>query len=116
MRYEAYPKTRILTHDITYIPEGEGFSAVSRMTMVNRKAKSMERLLLFLNPELKISRLEERGRKVPFRRDRQVVVIERSLAPGDSVVLDMEYGGYIDEDIYQVNNCLLYTSTPPTTE
>lgn len=103
LRYEAYPKTRILTHDITYIPEGEGFSAVSRMTMVNRKAKSMERLLLFLNPELKISRLEERGRKVPFRRDRQVVVIERSLAPGDSVVLDMEYGGYIDEDIYQVN-------------
>lgn len=103
LRYEAYSKTRILTHDITYIPEGENFSAVSRMTMVNRKAKSMERLLLFLNPGLEISRLEEEGQKVPFRRDRQVVIIDRSLAPGDSVVLEMEYGGYIDEDIYQVN-------------
>ena len=27
LRYEAYPKARILTHDITYIPEGENFSA-----------------------------------------------------------------------------------------
>lgn len=103
LRYEAYPKARILTHDITYIPEGENFSAVSRMTVVNQKAKSMERLLLFLNPGLKISKLEEGGRKVPFQRERQVVVIERPLAPGDSVVFEMEYGGYIDEDIYQVN-------------
>ena len=93
LRYEAYPKARILTHDITYIPEGENFSAVSRMTVVNQKAKSMERLLLFLNPGLKISKLEEGGRKVPFQRERQVVVIERPLAPGDSVVFEMEYGG-----------------------
>ena len=99
LRYEAYPKARILTHDITYIPEGENFSAVSRMTVVNQKAKSMERLLLFLNPGLKISKLEEGGRKVPFQRERQVVVIERPLAPGDSVVFEMEYGGYIDEDM-----------------
>ncbi|WP_099292660.1 hypothetical protein [Butyricimonas sp. Marseille-P3923] len=102
-RYEAYPKARILTHDITYMPEGKNFSAVSRMAVVNRKAKNMEKLLLFLNPGLKISRLESEGREIPFQRDKQVVVVERSLTPGDSVVLEMEYAGYIDEDIYQMN-------------
>ena len=31
------------------------------------------------------------------------MVVERSLAPGDSVVLEMKYGGYIDQDVYQVD-------------
>jgi len=103
LRYEAYPKARIMAHEITYTPGGEDFSAVSRMTVVNRKLEKMERLILFLNPGLEISRLKSGGGEVPFQRDRQVVVIERSLAPGDSVVLEMKYGGYIDEDIFQVN-------------
>ncbi|WP_065220096.1 MULTISPECIES: carbohydrate-binding protein [Butyricimonas] len=103
LQYEAYPKARIMAHEITYTPRGEDFSAVSRMTVVNRKLERMERLILFLNPGLEISRLESGGREVPFQRDRQVVVVERSLAPGDSVMLEMEYGGCIDEDIFQVN-------------
>lgn len=103
LQYEAYPKARIMTHEITYTPGDEDFSAVSRMTVMNRKLEKMDRLILFLNPGLEISRLESGGREVPFQRDRQVVVIERSLAPGDSVVLEMKYGGYIDEDIFQVN-------------
>lgn len=103
LQYEAYPKARIMAHEITYTPRGEDFSAVSRMTVVNRKLERMERVILFLNPGLEISRLESGGREVPFQRDRQVVVIERSLAPGDSVMLEMEYGGCIDEDIFQVN-------------
>ncbi|WP_286137668.1 hypothetical protein [Gabonibacter massiliensis] len=102
-RYEAYPKMRIATHDITYKPKGETFSATSRMTVVNRKAERMEQLILFLNPGLEIGRLKSGEQEVPFRRDRQVVVVERSLAPGDSVVLEIEYGGCIDEDIYQVD-------------
>ncbi|KIO43605.1 hypothetical protein [Sanguibacteroides justesenii] len=102
-RYEAYPKMRIATHDITYKPKGETFSATSRMTVVNRKAERMEQLILFLNPGLEISKLKSGEEKVPFRRDRQAVVVERSLAPGDSVVLEIDYGGCIDEDIYQVD-------------
>ena len=102
-RYEEYPKVRIETHDITYKSEGNRFSAESWMTVVNRKAEKLERLILFLNPGLEISNLTSEDGDVPFRRDRQVVVVERSLAPGDSVVLEMKYGGYIDQDVYQVD-------------
>lgn len=102
-RYETSPKARITAHEITYMPGGDSFSAVSRMTVQNRKKESMERLILFLNPGLDICRLESEGREMSFQRDRQVVIIERALAPGDSVVLEMEYGGDIDENIFQVN-------------
>lgn len=33
----------------------------------------------------------------------QVVVIERSLVPGENIELEIEYEGGIDEDIYQIN-------------
>lgn len=102
-RYEAYPKGRIVAHDITYTPVGEKFMAESRMTVMNRRAEKLEQLILFLNPGVEISSLKTKDGKVAFRRDRQVVVIDQTLAPGDSVMLTMEYGGRIDEDIYQVN-------------
>ena len=102
-RYEAYPKARISTHEIMYTPEGDTFSATSRMTAVNRKTRAMDQLILFLNPSVKINRLTSEKRDIPFQRDHQVVVIEHPLAPGDSVTLEIEYGGHIDEDIYQVN-------------
>ena len=101
-RYESIPRTRIVTHDITYMPLENGFSAQSRMTVVNRTREKMKRLILYLNPGLQIHKLAESGRDISFLRDGQAVVVERELNPGDSTVMEMVYGGKIDEDIYRV--------------
>ncbi|WP_294140450.1 hypothetical protein [uncultured Sanguibacteroides sp.] len=103
VKYDEHPKARVLEHDITYQPEGNKFSATSRMRIQNQKKVKMEQLLLFLNPGLKIDKIESGGQNLPFHRDQQVIVIERPLTPGENIELKIEYKGTIDEDIYQVN-------------
>lgn len=103
LEYNEYPTARVLTHDITYQPGGKQFSVTSRMTVQNQKKVKMDRLLLFLNPGLKINKIESKGQKLPFQRDHQVIVIERPLAPSENIELEIQYEGNIDEDIYQVN-------------
>ena len=100
-RHETMPKARITVHDIAYTPAENGFSAKSRMTVVNKKAEKMERVILYLNPGLQIRDLTSGGREIPFQRDRQAVIVEQALNPGDSIVLEMKYEGIIDEDIYR---------------
>lgn len=101
LKYTETPKTRVITHDITYRPEGNTFSATSRMQIQNQKKKKMDQLLLFLNPGLKINKIESNGQDLPFYRDYLAVVIKRPLAPNEHIKLDITYEGYIDEDIYQ---------------
>ena len=101
LKYTETPKTRVITHDITYHPEGNTFSATSRMQIQNQKKKKMDQLLLFLNPGLKINKIESNGQNLPFHRDHLAVVIKRPLAPNEHIKLDITYEGYIDEDIYQ---------------
>lgn len=103
LEYNEYPTARVIEHEITYRPAGNKFSATSLMKVQNRRKAKMDKFPLFLNPGLEVIKIESNGQAVPFCRDRQVVIIEHSLAPGDMVELEMEYGGGIDEDIYQVN-------------
>jgi len=103
LKYVDNPKARVLAHDITYQPEGDKFSATSQIRVQNQKKVKIDQLLLFLNPGLKINKIESNGQDLPFRRDHQVVVIEHSLIPNEKTELKIEYEGNIDEDIYQVN-------------
>lgn len=103
LKYTETPKARVITHDITYRPKGNTFSATSRMQIQNQKKKKMDQLLLFLNPGLKINKIESNGQNLPFHRDHLAVVIERSLAPNEYIKLDITYEGYVNEDIYQIN-------------
>ena len=103
LKYTKTPKARVIAHDITYCPEGNTFSATSRMKVQNQKKKQIDQLLLFLNPGLKINKIESNGQSLPFHRNYLAVVIERSLEPNEYIKLDIDYGGYIDEDIYQIN-------------
>lgn len=103
LKYVKIPTIRVLTHDITYRPEGDRFSATSQMRVENQKKTETDQLLLFLNPGLKINKIESDGQALPFHKDHQAILIERSLAPGEKVKLAIEYEGNIDEDIYQIN-------------
>lgn len=103
LKYNECPTSRVLSHDITYRPGGNKFMATSRMNIQNQRKVEMDQLLLFLNPGLKINKLESNGQNLPFHRDHQVIVIERPMASRENIELEIEYEGCIDEDIYQVN-------------
>ena len=103
LKYNEYPTSRVLTHDITYRPNGNKFSATSHMKIANQRKAKMDQFPLFLNPGLVVNKIESDGQSVPFHRDRQVIVIERPLSPSENIELKIEYEGNIDEDIYQVN-------------
>ena len=76
LKYNEYPTSRVLTHDVTYHPGGEKFSATSRMSIQNRQKVKMDKLLLFLNPGLEIGKIESNGQSLSFSRDYQVIVID----------------------------------------
>lgn len=101
--YNKYPTVRVLTHDIACQPGGDRLSATSRMEIQNQRKVKMERFLLFLNPGLRINKVESNGQNIPWHREHQVVVIERPLEPGERAEVTMEYAGGIDEEVYQVN-------------
>ena len=103
LAYNEYPTARVLTHDLVYRPGGDQFSVTSRMSIQNQKKVKMDQFLLFLNPGLKINKIESDGQNIPFRREHQIIIIERPLVPGECIELAMDYEGGIDEDVYQIN-------------
>lgn len=58
------------------------------MKVQNQRKAKMDEFPLFLNPGIEVIKIESNGQEVPFRRDRQIVIIERSLAPGNTIELE----------------------------
>lgn len=92
------PETcRVRSHTIRYHQERDRLSSVSDMVLYNPDTVSLSHVILFLNPGLKVSGVQEGGRDLKFRRDHQVLLIERELAGKDSLRLQIDYSGKIDE-------------------
>lgn len=56
-------------------------------------------MVFYLNPGLQINSFRFDGKEVAFERENQVVVAERQIVPGDSVILDIIYAGMVDERV-----------------
>lgn len=102
-RYAGEPKATTLAHDIDYRQEGGVMEVVSGLTVTNDGEEPIPSLLLYLNPGLEVRGIKEGDRPLAFRRDGQVIVVDRSLAPGDTLRLRVDYGGTIDESVCHVN-------------
>jgi len=90
---------RVTRHDITVEQQGGSIRGTSELTLRNTGGQSRERLVLYLNPGFTVEGIEESGRSLSFRRDGQVLLVDRSLAAGDSVRLRLRYGGELDERV-----------------
>ena len=104
---------RILSHDITCHLEDGRLRMESLLIFQNRTGDTIQECMLFLNPALKITEITIEKESVSFRRDEQVVVLERSLPPGDSLAIAMNYEGKIDDAIcyLDVTNVEYYRRT-----
>jgi hypothetical protein len=100
--YQAYqnsPHVNTIRHDIIYYPQKTGFSASSKLVLENSTQQDLDYILLFLNQGLRVSSIRCDSVELAFQRNDQVVRVDRQLAVGEIIVLDVKYEGDIDEDI-----------------
>ena len=96
VRHAGEESCRVSWHSITLRQTGERIISTSDLTLRNPNDKPVSRPVLYLNPGLEVTCLEERGKALDFTRDGQVIMIDRSLAAGDSIHLFMRYSGVPD--------------------
>ena len=88
---------RLKSNAITLRQEGKELRAKSDLAVYNPGRESLERIVLFLNPGLRVTGLQSGGKDLPYRRDQQFILIDRPLGAGDSTRILLAYGGKIDE-------------------
>ena len=96
-RYWKQRTCRVGSHAIEFRQAGSEISLRSELVARNPNREDLENIVLFLNPGLRVSEVLVEGEEVAFERDNQVVVLRHGLAAGDSVKVEMEYEGKIDE-------------------
>lgn len=99
VKYRSAGKAEVLSHDIRFSLDGDRYRASSRLLLCNGRAEHLDSLVLYLNPGLYVSRLQTDGRDVDYRREKQVLVISEPLAAGDSLELNLDYGGRLDASV-----------------
>lgn len=88
---------RVREHRIRFHREADRLTSVSDMLLYNPGDVGLPQVVLFLNPGLGVSCVREGGRELKFRREHQVLLIERELGRKDSTRLEITYSGRIDE-------------------
>lgn len=98
-KYAALPKVSILSNELVLKQEGRHLEGESRMSVENREPETLKPVVFYLNPALEVTALEIDGRQVGYRREKQVVVVEDTLCPGEKKQVVLKYAGGINEDI-----------------
>lgn len=88
---------RVRSHAIKLEQSGERITASSDMMIYNPGKQCLNRVVLFLNPGLRVTVLSSGKDDLAYRRDEQAILIEYALEAGDSLSLHVEYEGIIDD-------------------
>ena len=91
--------SRVKTHVIHLSQSGKHLTASSQMVLYNPGETALDSLVLFLNPGLHLSRVSSGKVTLPYWRDEQVCVINCRLESKDSLIVDMDYAGVLDDRI-----------------
>lgn len=97
--YEAKEKLTLLSQNITYAPHGGGMHVRTRMELSNANDLPVTEGLLYLNPALDVLKISQNGTDIPYKRDQQVVLLQKTFQAGEVAVIDVEYRGGIDPGI-----------------
>jgi ABC-type transport system involved in multi-copper enzyme maturation permease subunit len=100
-RYCFYPRATVATYVIDLKHESNKISANAIMVMCNHEQADMDTLLFSLNPSLRLNKIYVNGKPAKFSREVHLIKLglDKVLAPGDSVQVEINYEGSIDERI-----------------
>lgn len=79
--------------------KGNVLSGKSTLLVKNQGDQELSEIILYLNPALVVSAIQEGETDVSFERENQVIRVARKLLPGEEVELTVEYRGGIDERV-----------------
>lgn len=97
--YNTVKKTDILSHQLTIHPQGNFLSGESILRLKNRYSVVLDKIILYLNPSLEVVSVTANNRNIPFRRDKQVIILDTPLQSGAEDTLTIHYQGRVSEDI-----------------
>lgn len=102
-KYAGPSKTRITRHDlhVKELADG-GISVSSHMTIKNKTSNEVP-LIMYLNPGFKINSIEIDGQEISFRKEHQILIINKKLQAKDSCHVTMKYRGKIENAICNLN-------------
>lgn len=99
-KYSEVKGGHVKSHTIYFCQEGNKVMGMSELVLTNESSQPLIHPLLYLNPGLEVTVLtEEQEGNLPYVREEQVILLERTLQPGEEIVLHVEYEGRIDEAI-----------------
>lgn len=96
--YAEYPKVNVLSHAIRIEQDGNRMTGRSELRVRNSQPAGIERLVFYLNPALQVSEVKVEGEHAVYRRENQVLVVEKALEPAAELSLTVGYEGGIDEN------------------
>lgn len=97
--YRNFPKLDLAEQEMVFRHRGNKMTLDSRITLLNNHKESVESVILYLNPGLKVERLTRQGEVLPFTRENQVILLDCPVSAGDSLVLEVTCSGKIDEAV-----------------
>ncbi len=98
-RYANKPLAHVISQDLYLQRTGDRIEVKGDLLLSNKSKKEISKPILYLNPGLQVEVLTSDGIPVKFIRDHQVIILERTLAAGDSLSLHIAYEGSIDNAV-----------------
>ena len=100
-QYTGYRRATI-THCILDLEhKGSTISVHAKLKIQNRNPQSLDTLIFSLNPDLHLQGIVLQDKELTFTRKFHIleIIMPQPMKPGDSLSLNMEYAGSIDERI-----------------
>jgi hypothetical protein len=102
-RYHERPPVTLARASIRVALDGQRLRGETLLVLVNEGREAIDTILLHLNPSLAVESVEREGHPLPYRRDRQVLLVGAPVGAGDSTTITVRHAGGIDEHVARLD-------------
>ncbi|MGL5683751.1 MAG: hypothetical protein ACRDDZ_11970 [Marinifilaceae bacterium] len=99
IEHRSYSEVSVLSTDLKVQHRDNQISIASRLELCNANATALDCIKLYLNPELQITDIKIGNLAVRYTRNEQVVYVNHRVEQGDTLFLELNYSGTIDDGI-----------------
>lgn len=98
-KYAVYPKVNVISNELQISQQGKCITGNSELLVRNNQKQEIEQLIFYLNPDLQVQEVKSGEETLPFKREAQVLIVEKALEPDSELSLTIRYEGGINEHI-----------------
>ena len=98
-KFEPLSRATVLTHDITFQRNKNRMKATSAIMLQNQRKETLHEVIFYLNPALEIESMKWNDEEINVEREYQVIRVKKQIQPDDTIRVEMNYEGEIDENV-----------------